>query len=282
MKTIRVATFNVCNYLLTDRKVDGQFYKNYPKPEAEKTALRASIRAVDPDILLLQEIKKPFLEELQKDLKAEGLDYPYAYSLSGRDVQRSLGALSKLKPVLVACHNAIPFTYKGQNAYVKRGLLELRFIVNSKPWSLYTLHLKSKIQHDKTLNDPECHAQRTGEARVLRKCLLATQATASQEALFMIAGDFNDHPNSSALKHLKGFTHKGKLEIVSERLPCCDPQDPSLPAWTYASRYTESWHTVDHVLVSPAFKKQLPKSQAFVGPASMGSDHRIIYVDVLF
>ena len=73
---LRVATYNVRNYLMTDRLVPGKlgdkliWRKNYPKPEIEKTALRRIIAKVDPDILALQEMGgAPYLKELQRDLE---------------------------------------------------------------------------------------------------------------------------------------------------------------------------------------------------------------------
>ena len=39
--SLAVATWNVENYLPAARRVDGVFRPGYPKPEAEKAALRA-------------------------------------------------------------------------------------------------------------------------------------------------------------------------------------------------------------------------------------------------
>ena len=35
-ESIRIASYNLRNYLITDRLVEGQWKVNYPKPEAEK------------------------------------------------------------------------------------------------------------------------------------------------------------------------------------------------------------------------------------------------------
>ena len=68
-ETLTVATFNVENYTLADRMVEGVFRQEYPKPEAEKAAVRRVIRAIRPDVLALQEMgAAPFLEVLQRDL----------------------------------------------------------------------------------------------------------------------------------------------------------------------------------------------------------------------
>lgn len=54
---LTVATYNVQNYTLSDRRLpDGGFRPDYPKPEAEKMALRAVIRSLGADIIALQEV----------------------------------------------------------------------------------------------------------------------------------------------------------------------------------------------------------------------------------
>ena len=80
LSALTIASYNLENYLVTDRMIDGRYRKEYPKPEVEKRALRANIIAVNPDILAVQEIGDlPYLEELQRDLARDGLSYPYIY-----------------------------------------------------------------------------------------------------------------------------------------------------------------------------------------------------------
>ena len=68
--SVRVATFNLRNYLICDRLVEGVWRKEFPKPEKEKAAVRSLIKKVRPDVLALQEVgPKPFLRELQMDLQ---------------------------------------------------------------------------------------------------------------------------------------------------------------------------------------------------------------------
>ena len=75
---VRVGTYNIRIYLMTDRLVDGTWRKNYPKPENEKTALREIIAREKPDILAIQEMgTAPYLQELLRDLKRiNGIDIP--------------------------------------------------------------------------------------------------------------------------------------------------------------------------------------------------------------
>src|SRR3954469_10930577 len=77
-ETLTVATYNIENYGPADRMTEAGYRKDYPKPETEKQALRTVIRALNADILVLQEMGGPaYLDELRRDLKTEGLDYPH-------------------------------------------------------------------------------------------------------------------------------------------------------------------------------------------------------------
>ena len=101
---LRVATYNVRNYLMTNRQVfkapgaKPVWRENYPKPENEKSALRNIIAKVDPDILALQEMgAEPYLKEFQRDMKRlNGVDYPHTALMIGADEDRHVAVLSKI------------------------------------------------------------------------------------------------------------------------------------------------------------------------------------------
>src|SRR3954468_1385391 len=78
-ETLTIATYNVENYGPANRMTEGGYRKDYPKPEPEKRALRIVIRALNADVLVLQEMgEQLYLDELRRDLKSEGLDYPHS------------------------------------------------------------------------------------------------------------------------------------------------------------------------------------------------------------
>jgi mRNA deadenylase 3'-5' endonuclease subunit Ccr4 len=94
-ESIRIVTYNLKNYLVMDRLVEGQWTKNYPKPEAEKSIIQKNILEVRPDILVIQEIGgKDFLNELKNDLNDLGLDYAYSFLMKGSDPIRHTAILS--------------------------------------------------------------------------------------------------------------------------------------------------------------------------------------------
>ena len=96
-ETLTIATYNVENYVAAGRRVEGVYRPAYPKPEAAKQALRTVIRALDADVLALQEMgPAAYLEELRRDLRAEGVDYPHAALAEAADADRHVAVLSRL------------------------------------------------------------------------------------------------------------------------------------------------------------------------------------------
>ncbi len=73
-----IATYNVENYLVTDRLVAGVYREAYPKPEKEMSALRQVIAGIAPDILAVQEMGGPaYLAEFQGELRQAGQNFPF-------------------------------------------------------------------------------------------------------------------------------------------------------------------------------------------------------------
>ncbi|MGE9292464.1 MAG: endonuclease/exonuclease/phosphatase family protein [Puniceicoccales bacterium] len=276
-ETVRVATFNLQNYLVMDRSVDGHWREEYPKPEAEKTALREVIRAADADVLALQEIGGPaFLEELQRDLKAEGLDYPHAAILEGPDTVRMCAVLSRLPFRRALAHEQVDYTLKGEAGQVRRGLLELNFRTDGVEWALFVVHLKSRwtVRED----DPMAARERTAEAQACRDFIRA-QFPDPESDNYLIVGDFNDLRDTAPLRRF--------LEVSGRELSrMAEAVDSRGEAWTFHYRKRDIYERVDFVLLSPALDKRLvPGSAKIVDivPASLtGSDHRLVSVELEF
>jgi endonuclease/exonuclease/phosphatase family metal-dependent hydrolase len=275
--SVRIATYNVRNYLVMDRHVGGTWRPSYPKPESEKTVIRKVIRSAAPDILVLQEIGTvDFLEELRADLASEGLDYPYAIHLEGADTERHLALLSKLPAKEVVKHTDLEFNYLGRRETVKRGLLEASFEgVDGRTFTIFSVHLKSRWTTDK--EDPESALRRTREAEVCRDRII--ERTLDQgNGDFIIAGDFNDHPNTGTMRR---FYRRGDLAIGS-LLPAADSRGE---LWTYFYEKAATYQLVDGFVVSSELKSAVKAGEGKIvdiDGALSGSDHRMVYADLVF
>lgn len=277
--TTRIATYNLANYNTTNRWVDGVYKPDYPKPELEKDELRKVIIAVNPDILLVQEIgSADYLKELQADLAQNGSDYPHTAILEIKDQNRHLGVLSKLPLKEVHKHN-LSFNYFGQPKPVKRGLLELHITLESgETLVLFGLHLKSKLK-DPSLQakDPHYSQYRKGEARAIRERILLS-CQENQIKNYAILGDFNDSPNSQTIKT---FQKKGQNQL-STLLPAIDSMGQY---WTYFYAKNRLYETIDLILLSTELAQSSPKNiKAAIEDSSRSlsaSDHRLVYADLL-
>ena len=271
--SVRIATYNVRNYLSVDRWLEGAYRRNFPKPEIEKRALRAVLLDVRPDVLVLQEMgPKAYLAELQADLKADGLDFPFSYVAQGSDEERHVALLSRLRPSKTYTHADLEFDYRGERIPVKRGLLEVTFERGDLGWRVYGLHLKSKWSDFE--EDPSSDSRRRSEALACRKRILEMHQ--SDALPFLIVGDLND---SKASPPLRLIQNRGKTE-VAHAVDCLDSRGHR---WTHYYSKEDEYRRVDYILKSPDFPAKIPGDRGHIydGPGALeASDHRLVWVDL--
>lgn len=271
-ETLTIATYNVENYVPANRVTQAGYRQEYPKPEAEKRALRTVIRGLNADILVLQEMgSQPYLDELRRDLKAGGADYPYAVLLEGPDADRHVALLSRRPLKSVVPHADLAFAYFKGRERVKRGLLEVSVATAGGDVALFGLHLKSRFTD--RADDPQSALRRIGEATAVRDCVLQ-RVTDPATVRFLILGDCNDPKKGKAVQKL---LRHGKTEVAS-LLPAADSRGES---WTHAYRKEDSYSCVDHIMVSPALRPAVQGGVAHIydGPGVReASDHRPVVV----
>ena len=269
---LTVATYNVENYLISDRLVDGVYREAYPKPEAEKTALRQVIKAMHADILTIQEMgTQLFLDELQRDLKTDGVDFPFATLLEAADPERHVAVLSKFSFKQITPHAAVPLRLRGKKDYVKRGGLEISFATSEGELTLFVIHLKSRRTEQE--DDPESRQQRQLEAEAVRDLVLGRFPDPAK-VKFLICGDWNDTRNSKPVKSLqkRGETMLGELVWAA---------DSRGENWTHRYRKEDTYSRIDYFLASPALKSFVRngRGQVWDGPGvNEASDHRPVVV----
>jgi endonuclease/exonuclease/phosphatase family metal-dependent hydrolase len=275
-ETLTVATYNIENYGPADRITEAGFRRDYPKPEAEKQALRRVIRALNADVLALQEMGgQPYLDELRRDLKAEGLDYPHAALATAADADRHIAVLSKRPLQAVRTYDALEFSYFGAKERVKRGLLEATIVTVAGEVTLFAVHLKSRFTERP--DDPTSAIRRAGEATAVRDAVLK-RFPAPAEARFIVLGDCNDGKTSRALTHLE---QRGKTS-VAVLLAAADSRGE---VWSHYYRREESYSRVDQILVSPSLVPTVVTGAARIydGDGVLdASDHRPLIVTLKF
>lgn len=274
-QALTVGAYNVENYTISDRMVDGVYRKAYPKPENEKQALRETIRGFAPDVLAIEEMGGPdYLAELQRDLKAEGADYPHAVLLQAEDKDRHVAILSKLPLKDVREHTKVATQYFGQQDFVKRGVLEVTVGTNAGDLTVFVIHLKSRRTERK--DDPESAIQREGEAEAVRDLVLSRFPDPKQ-AKFIVCGDWNDTRRS---KPVRSLIKRGNLEL-GELLRTYDSRGET---WTHFYRSEDSYSRIDYLLVSPGLLPHVTRkgtARIYDGESvRTASDHRPVYVEL--
>lgn len=273
-ETLTIATYNVENYTAANRLSEAGYREDYPKPEAEKAALREVIRGLNADVLVLQEMgPQPYLDELQRDLRKAGLDYPHAVLLDGPDADRHVALLSRRELKAVQPYAAVEFAYFGGKEKVKRGLLEVTMATAGGDVTLFGLHLKSR--YTDRPDDPLSALRRVGEAVAIRDEILRRfPEPVRSEVKFLILGDFNDTRTSKPVQRLR---ERGKT-IVAELLPAEDSRGEN---WTHHYRKEDSYSRVDHILVSAGLKGSVRGGRATIydgAGSNTASDHRPVVV----
>jgi endonuclease/exonuclease/phosphatase family metal-dependent hydrolase len=274
--SLRVATVNLRNYLLMDRHLEGAYRRDYPKPEAEKKALRTVLHEVGADILAMQEMgDEPFLRELQRDLAAEGLEYPHRVWMRSDDPLRHLAVLSRMLPDAVLKHDQLDFPYVGGRLHLKRGLLELRFGAKTgEPWVLYVVHLKSRLTDHP--EDPGSGLRRTREAQAVRDFLRHSEDPQRPSA-YLLAGDFNDRPNSPPLRRFLSVSGESLATLV----PATDSRGE---VWTYYNENAGVYERIDYFIASPEMFPRIHQGRAHIvdhPQMKQASDHRLLFLDLI-
>ena len=275
-ETLTIATYNIENYGPANRITEAGYRKDYPKPEAEKRALRTVIRGLGAEVLVMQEMGgRPHLEELRRDLKAEGCDYPFAELAAASDADRHLAILSKRPLKGVVTHTDLQFAYLGGKETVKRGLLEATVATGAGDVTIFVLHLKSRFT-DRP-EDPMSATRRAAEATAVRDRVLK-RFPAPADARFVILGDCNDSRTSKAV----GFLQKRGTTAIAKLLPAADSRGEM---WTHAYRREESYSRVDQILVSPGLLTAVENGAARIYDGAgvrEASDHRPVVVTLSF
>ncbi|WP_158277650.1 endonuclease/exonuclease/phosphatase family protein [Opitutus sp. ER46] len=273
-ESLRIATYNVENYGPANRMTAAGFRPDYPKPEAEKTALRQVIRALRADVLVLQEMgSAAHLEELRRDLRAEGCDYPHAYLARAADTERQVAVLSRRPFTSAETITDLSFPYFGGRETVKRGLLCVTIRTEAGDLTVFGVHLKSRYTDRE--DDPLSTLRRTAEATAIRDMILKRFPNPAA-ARFLVLGDCNDTKASKPIARLR---QRGETTI-SVLLPAADSRGET---WTHCWQREDTYSRVDHILVAPALLPAVVEGTGRIhdGPGVReASDHRPVVVQL--
>lgn len=264
---LRLASFNLRNYLTMNRHEYGQYRMDYPKPEAEKACVRELLLAQRPDILFLQESgSEPFVRELRDDLRVYGLDFPYFEAGLAAGSSRSLGLLSRLPPQEVILHDPVPAPTAAQpDATVRRGIQEVLFAWEDRRLRVFHVHLKSRWSDDPA--QPQAEAARQAEMTALIDLLARRTALASRREALLLLGDFNAPRGDPLFEQLErsGWTRLALVDAIGAD-------------WTYLHARSGSTEAIDAMYIFGDAARAFAPLGLYPESAEQmcGSDHRLL------
>lgn len=199
------------------------------------------IAQMRPDILGLTEIEnRRVLEDLVKTLK-ERHDYDLPFILH-RDGDEKRG----IDVAILSRHEAVATNWI-QSVSGQREILIGDFLVGGRALTLLVNHWKSQLGKKDASDEV-----RRGEALTVR-AYLDQRLSVNPAAAIMVAGDFNDMPESPILVEAAGF-------VLDERLVRDDPSGrllynltgtlPEDQRGTYYYAPQKQWNTLDAISVS--------------------------------
>jgi endonuclease/exonuclease/phosphatase family metal-dependent hydrolase len=269
-----IGTFNLELYL------DAPVGTMKAKPEAAKAKIREALKAMNVDVLAVQEMGSPeAFEQFREALRADGLDYPHAEYVRGSDHALHVAALSRFPIVARRSHTNESYLLNGRRMHVLRGFAEIDIQVGSNyQFTLLTAHLKSKRQSG--LSDEE--DVREQEAIILREKVDAILSR-STNANVVVLGDLNDHRNSRSIRAVVG---RGKNALVDTRpverngdirTVVSAPGGGRQIAWTHYFSAEETYARLDYILLSRGMAREWQADQSYVFTTAnwgLASDHR--------
>jgi endonuclease/exonuclease/phosphatase family metal-dependent hydrolase len=286
---IKLGTYNINNFF--DRFDDPYNYSDdrwgarttAPKKLDEIYNLAERLREDKPDVLALQEVEnKGSLYEFNvAHLGGHFDDLVVVDANDPRGIQ--IGLASKLPLGHVISYQFLrDFGDKRKTKIFSRDFLEIEMLDPETYVPIFTMfvtHLKSKFVDPSLKGDDRLKAEGRATHRRTRQAMAIAQIIKRrfpnpQRAFYVLAGDFNDTPNSTALAPLLGDQQLGLFDVLTTL-----PEDKR---WTHYWSGGKEYSQIDYILLSPPMRQRMVEGTARVVQrgSTTGSDHKPVYVDL--
>jgi endonuclease/exonuclease/phosphatase family metal-dependent hydrolase len=250
------------------------------KPEPAKAKIREAIKAMNVDVLAVQEMGAPSaFAEFRNSLRAGGLDYKHTEYVQAADPALHLAVLSRHPIVARRSHTNESYLLNGRRMHVLRGFAEVDIQVGPDyQFTLLTMHLKSKRQTGAT-DEEDVREQ---EALLLREkidAILARRPTAN----IIVLGDLNDFRDARSTRTVIGRTKNTLIDTRpaerngDTRIIANEPGAYRQITWTHFYSKEDSYARLDYILLSRGMAREwLPNETYILAMPNWGiaSDHR--------
>lgn len=271
---VTFVAYNLKNYLRMDRRIDGEFVEDAPKPESEIVPLVRLLAATRPDVLGVCEIGgMEEVGDLQRRLRDEGIDLPHVEWVDASDKARHLALLSRFPIAARASQTDLVYRIDTQTLPFQRGILDATIEVNpAYRVRLLGLHLKSKRE----IPEADQALMRRNEAHLLRLHIDAI-LEADPTTNLLVYGDMNDTRNESPIQAIQG-------RFGSDRyLRDIQLADELGYRWTYYWRFADQYSRFDFVFANRALVPEILADRSLIASHPdwfAASDHRPLVVRI--
>ena len=250
------------------------------KPDTAKAKIREAIKAMNVDVLAVQEMGAPTaFAEFTTSLRAEGLNYPHTEFVQSADPALHVAVLSRHPITARRSHTNESFLLNGRRMQVLRGFAEVDIQVGADyQFTLLTMHLKSKRQTG-AADEEEVREQ---EALILREKIDAILRR-RPNANIIILGDLNDFRDARSTRAVIG---RGQNTLIDTRpaerngdtrIIANEPASYRQITWTHFYSQQDTYARLDYILLSRGMSREwLPAETYILTMPNWGqaSDHR--------
>ena len=207
-ESVRFATFNV--YWLFDDEPPLQRWAERRRDQTwEETLAKVAdaIAQIDADVIALQEVEdRRAVKALNDALAERNQAYPHFWVGAGTDpfTGQDVAILSRFPNITepILAYPALRQDFSSEEGKDRVAALQ-KFMradleISGNPVTVYALHLKSKLG-----NQADSDGERLAQARMIRGLVRARLEKGRPNVVVM--GDFNDGPNSDALREIRGL-----------------------------------------------------------------------------
>ena len=259
MTTLRIATFNVENLFARYRfkdaiqpteddgfTINDLAFRIYDEESKKITA--KSIRAVNADVICLQEVESlPVLDRFNA-FYLGGMKYAHRAVIDCFDPRQIDVAVLSRHPIVSLRSHRDERNKAGTAFLFSRDCLEVDVLVGGKTLTLYLNHFKSMMEGREATR-----ARRQEQAERVAAIIDARWKKSAYKGNFIVLGDLNDYPDGkTGLAALLG--HKG-LDNVLTRLP-------ETERWTHYYAGGNAYRQLDYLLLSAGLAKANPGKPA--------------------
>ena len=271
-KGLRIATYNVENYITMPRRIDGVMRANAGKPEKERDAVVRMITAISPDVLGLEEIgEQRQLADLKARLGKAGLDFPHSEFLQAADTTRRVAVLSRIPIIENHSQSDLPLRVNGVTLHSPRGILDITVEQSpGKRLRILCVHLKAKLE----VAEYDESDLRLAESQYLRR-YVRDILRADPSTRLVLMGDFNDTKNEKSVWQIMG---KPEWPDSLRALPLTDDRGEF---WTEFWSQADIYSRIDYIMVSKKLEDEVDMGQSGIARPSFwqeASDHCPAYM----